>query len=164
MLGCETTALLVVNNGKKPCATPRMLSDAVSLRRGRGHRFGRARSLLGTRAGPLERPFPRRTPQYVRFEHTPILEPAEPLTIGGDTTAACSVKYYAFGVIVVQLEVPFDCDWQILLSQNSRWMDAADVDKDVREMARRHFEHVARAVTTPDAGLACGNLFRYGDS
>ncbi len=107
------------------------------------------RSLLGTRAGPVERPFPRRTPQYVRFEHTPILEPAEPLLIGGDTSASCSVKYYSFGVIVVQLEVPFDCDWPFLLSQNSRWMDAADVGTDVREMARRHLEQVAGAVTRP---------------
>jgi hypothetical protein len=107
------------------------------------------RSLLGTRAGPVERPFPRRTPQYVRFEHTPIVEPAESLSIGSDTAAACSVKYYAFGVIVVQAEVPFDCDWQFLLSQNSRWMDAADVENGVREMARRHLEQAARAVIRP---------------
>ena len=109
----------------------------------------RLRSALGTRAGPVERSFPRRTPQYIRFEHTPILEPAEPLVIGGDTTASCSVKYYAFGVIVVQLEVPFDCDWQFLLSENSRWMDAADVGAEVREMARRHTERVAGAVIRP---------------
>lgn len=107
------------------------------------------RSLLGTRAGPVERPFPRRTPEYVRFEHTPIVEPAESLLIGSDTTAACSVKYYGFGVMSVQVEVPFDCDWQFLLSQNSRLMDAADVERDVREMARRHAEHVARAIARP---------------
>jgi hypothetical protein len=27
--------------------------------------------LLGPRGGTVERPFPRRTPQYVGFEHTP---------------------------------------------------------------------------------------------
>jgi hypothetical protein len=107
------------------------------------------RNLLGTRGGSVERPFPRRTPQYVRFEHPPIVEPVEPLSIGSDIMAACSIKYYAFGVVVVQVEVPFDCDWQSLLSQNSRWMDAADVGKDVREMARRHLEDVARAVSRP---------------
>jgi len=107
------------------------------------------RSLLGTRGGTIERPFPRRTPQYVRFEHTPIVEPVEHLSISTDATAACSVKYYAFGVVVVQVEVPFDGDWQLLLSQNSRWMDASDMGKDVREMARRHLEHVALAVIRP---------------
>jgi hypothetical protein len=107
------------------------------------------RSLLGTRAGPAERPFPRRTPQYVRFEHTPIAEPSEPLPISGGVAAACSVKYYAFGVVAVQVEVPFDCDWQFLLSQNSRWIDAADVGKHVRETALRHLERVERAVVRP---------------
>jgi hypothetical protein len=51
------------------------------------------RNLLGTRVGPMDRPFPRRTPQYVRFEHAPIIEPAEPLPIGNDTVATSSVKH-----------------------------------------------------------------------
>jgi hypothetical protein len=107
------------------------------------------RSLLGARGGPLERPFPRRTPQYVRFEHPPIFEASEPLSIGSEATAACSIKYYAFGVVVVQVEVPFECDWQSLLSENSRWMDAIELGKEVREVARRHLELVARAVIRP---------------
>jgi hypothetical protein len=106
-------------------------------------------SLPGTRGGPVERPFPRRTPQYVRFEHIPIIEPVEPVTIGGETNAVYSVKYYAFGVIVVQVEVPFDGDWQNLLSQNARWIDAADAEKDAREMARCHLERASRAVIRP---------------
>jgi hypothetical protein len=107
------------------------------------------RSLLGPRGGPIERAFPRRTPQYVRFEHTPIVEPVEPLLISTETTATCSVKYYAFGVVVVSVEVPFDCDWQLLLSQNSHWMDATDLGTKVREMARRHLEQFADAVIRP---------------
>jgi hypothetical protein len=106
-------------------------------------------NLPGTRGGPVERPFPRRTPQYVRFEHIPIIEPVERLSISGDASAFCSVKYYAFGVIVVQVEVPFDGDWQCLLSQNSRWMDDTDLNKNVRELARRHLDNVAPAVLRP---------------
>jgi hypothetical protein len=107
------------------------------------------KSLLGPSGGSVERAFPRRAPQYVRFEHTPIVEPVEPLSISSVTTATCSVKYHAFGVVVVSVDIPFDCDWQLLLSQNSRWMHTTDVGKDVREMARRHLEHVARAVIRP---------------
>ncbi len=113
--------------------------------------LGMLQNLLGTHAGPVERPFPKRTPEYVRFEHVPIVEPVEPLPIGSDTKATCSIKYYAFGVVVVRVEIPFDCDWQFLLSQNSRWMDASDVDKDVGETARRHLEHISRAVIRPTA-------------
>ena len=111
----------------------------------------RLRSLLGGRAGAVERPFPRRTPQYVRFEETPIVEPAELPAIVGDTPATCSVKYYAFGVVVVQIEVPFDCDWTHLLSENSRWMDAADRGDGVRELARRHLDNIPHAIIRPMA-------------
>jgi hypothetical protein len=107
------------------------------------------RSLVGARGGPVERIFPRGTPEYVRLEETPIVEPAESLSIGRDITAACSVKYYPFGVVVVQVEVPFDCNWQLLLAQNSRWIDATDLDKDVREVARRRLDRVAGAVVRP---------------
>jgi hypothetical protein len=107
------------------------------------------RSLLGSRCGPREHPFPRRTPQYIRFEDAPIVEPSEPLTITANAGATCSIKYYAFGVVVVRVKVPFDCEWQTLLSENSRWMDAADVGKEAREIAQRHLEQVAPAVIRP---------------
>src|SRR6266404_8851724 len=107
------------------------------------------RSLLGARVGPLERPFPRRTPQYIRFEDTPIVERVAPLPVEADTKAATSITYYAFGVVVVQVEIPFDCDWQFLLSENSRWMDAAEIREHVREVARLHLEEVARCVIRP---------------
>jgi hypothetical protein len=88
--------------------------------------LGMLQNLLGTHAGPVERPFPKRTPQYVRFENVPIVEPIEPLPIGSDRKVACSIKYYAFGVVVVQVEIPFDCDWQFLLSDASGIRRALD--------------------------------------
>ena len=36
------------------------------------------RRLVGPRGVPAQRPFPRRTPEYVRFEQVPIVERAEP--------------------------------------------------------------------------------------
>ncbi|MGH9681244.1 MAG: hypothetical protein ACRD4Y_14960 [Candidatus Acidiferrales bacterium] len=109
------------------------------------------RGLLGARGGPVERLFPRRTPQYVRFEHPPIVEPLEPLALSADTTAACSIKYYGFGAVVVQAEIGFDCEWQLLLEQNSRWMDADDVEKQIRQAVHQHLERVESAVIRPTA-------------
>jgi len=106
--------------------------------------------LLGTRGGPVERPFPRRTPEYVRFEHTPIVEPTEPLMPETDLKAACTMKYYSFGVVVVQVEIPFESDWNSLLSQNSRWMDASEIEETARTVARQHLERVEPAVTRPN--------------
>jgi hypothetical protein len=104
------------------------------------------RDLLGSRCGPAERPFPRRTPEYVGFEHTPIVEPAESVSVGADAKAACTMKYYSFGVVVVQAELPFESDWNSLLSQGSRWMDASDIEENARAMARQHLEQVGPAV------------------
>src|ERR1039457_5858129 len=69
------------------------------------------RELLGTRGGPVKRVFPRRTPEYIRFETAPIVEPAQPITLATGENVICSIKYYAFAAVVVQFEVPFGCDW-----------------------------------------------------
>lgn len=107
------------------------------------------RTLLGARGGAVEQTFPRRTPGYVRFEDAPILEPAEIVTVYPGVSAACRAKYYGFGAIVVQVELPFDCDWSSLVMQGSRWMDAPDVEPCVRGMVQRRLERIRAAVNRP---------------
>jgi hypothetical protein len=102
--------------------------------------------LVGPRGGPVRRMFPRRTPEYVRLEQAPIIEPGEPVRLPTGEELACSVKYYTFAVAVVQLDLPFACEWDALLKQASRWMDAADIQPLAREIARRHLEKVAPGV------------------
>jgi hypothetical protein len=118
------------------------VAEAIDLRR--------LRELLGPRGGPVKGVFPRRTPEYVRFEEAPIIERVEPLNLGGGQRVACSVKYYSFAAIVVQLEVPFDGEWSTILAQASRWMDAAEIESHAREIGRRHLEQVASAVVRPN--------------
>ena len=110
----------------------------------------RLRELLGPRGGPVRGVFPRRTPEYVRFEQTPIIEPGETLNLGGGQRVACSLKYYSFAAMVVQFDVPFEGDWNSLLAQASRWTDASEIDIHAREIARRHLEQVAPAVIRPN--------------
>ena len=117
------------------------VAEAIDLRR--------LRELLGPRGGPVKGIFPRRTPEHVRFEEAPIIEQGETLNLGGGQRVTCSLKYYAFAVVVVQFEVPFEGDWHAVLAQASRWMDAAEIDSHAREIARRHVEHVAPAVIRP---------------
>ena len=111
--------------------------------------LGKLRGLLGARSGPAEQAFPRRTPEYVRFEHAPIMEPAENISIPGAADVAGSVRYYAFGVIVIQVEVPFDCGWKSLIEQGSRWMDAPDLEPRVRDLARRRLDQIRPVVARP---------------
>jgi hypothetical protein len=111
--------------------------------------LGKLRTLLGARGGSAEQAFPRRTPGYVRFEHPPIVEPAEAVSVSPGVNVVCPVKYYSFGAIVIQVEVPFECDWNSLVQQGSRWMDAPDVEPVVRELAQRRLEQIRPTVTRP---------------
>jgi len=111
--------------------------------------LGKLRNLLGSRGGPAGQAFPRRTPGYVRFEEAPIVEPAEFITVCPGVSAACPVKYYGFGAIVIQVELPFECDWNSLVAQGSRWMDAPDVEPGVRDLARRRLDVIRGTITRP---------------
>ena len=108
------------------------------------------RGLIGPRGVPAQRPFPRRTPEYVRFEQVPIVEPTEPVKLTTGEEIACSIKYYAFAVAVVELQVPFECDWGELVARSARWVDAPDLEPHAREAVRRHLEAIGPAVIRPN--------------
>jgi hypothetical protein len=107
------------------------------------------RELLGTRGGQVKHEFPRRTPEYVRFENPPVVEPLDPVTLSTGERLTCSLKYYAYAVAVMQFEVPFECDWASLLSQVSRWMDAPEIESRARELVRQNLERIAPAIARP---------------
>jgi hypothetical protein len=127
------------------------------------------RSLIGPRGVPAERPFPRRTPDYVRFEQVPIVEQAEPVKLNTGEQIISSLKYYAFAVVVVELQVPFECDWSELIAKSARWVEAPDIEPHAREAVRRHLESIRPAVIRPNAvqdwlqeGYVIINLTRIG--
>ena len=107
------------------------------------------RGLLGARVGTAEQGFPRRTPGYVRFEEAPIVEPAQIVIVCPGVSAACPVKYYGFGAIVIQVELPFESDWKSLVEQAARWMDSPDIEPCVRELGRRRLDLIRDAVNRP---------------
>jgi hypothetical protein len=112
--------------------------------------LGRLRALLGARGGSAERSFPRRTPEYVRFEQAPVVEPPELVTICPGVDAPCPVKYYEFGAIAVQVELPFEFDeWKSLVDQGAKWIDAPGVEPAVRSLARRRMDNIMPAVSRP---------------
>ncbi|HUI42648.1 MAG TPA: hypothetical protein VL523_11835 [Terriglobia bacterium] len=109
--------------------------------------LGNLRGILGDRASPVQRAFPRRTPEYVRFEHVPIVEAGEPLELSSGERLACSIKYYSYAVAEAQLEAPFEGDWETIRSQSSHWMNTVEIEPQVRERVRSHLQRVAPAIT-----------------
>jgi hypothetical protein len=73
-------------------------------------------------------------PQYVRFERPPIVETAEPIFLETGEKIGGSIKYYDYGVVSIELELPFECDWDSLVLQSIHWMGAADLDNRATEL------------------------------
>ena len=111
--------------------------------------LAKLREMLGPRSGTIKEQFPRRTPDYIRFEQPPIQEPSEQVTLQTGERVVCTIKYYAFAAVVVQMDVPFECDWKSLVCQASRWVDPTDIEPQARETLRRHLEKVMPAVVKP---------------
>lgn len=116
---------------------------------GEAFAFDKLRSLVGPGGGPTQRDFARRTPEYVRFENPPIVEPVEPLVLRSGEKAVCSIKYYEYAIVEVQLEVPFQGSWDDLLAQTARWMDAPDIDPEARAVVNRHLQRTSAAIIRP---------------
>jgi hypothetical protein len=105
--------------------------------------------VIEPRGRPAQTEFPRRTPEYVRFENPPIAEPSEPLTLRSGEQVTCWVKYYEYAIVEVQLEVPFTGTWDALLEQTSRWMDAPDTEPESRAVVTRHLQKMSAAIVKP---------------
>jgi len=113
--------------------------------------LAKIQELIGTRGAPLRHVLPRRSPQYMHFANPPIEEVGDPVTLPSGEELACSIKYHAYAVAVVQLDVPFSCDWDELIAQASRWMDSSEVEPLARATLHRHLERVTPAVVKPNA-------------
>jgi len=107
------------------------------------------RGLVGPRGGPTKPEFPRRTPDYIRFENPPIAEPSEGLTLRSGEKVVCSIKYYEYAIVEVQMEASFEGDWELFLAQTSRWMDSPEIEPEGRGVVRKHLDRIAGVVSKP---------------
>jgi hypothetical protein len=111
--------------------------------------LARVREILGPRCIADPPTFPRGTPDHIRFAQAPVVEPRSPFVLKTGERFACYVKYYAFAVVAIEIEVPFHCGWKELLLQSSRWMGAAEVEPQAREIVEAHLKHIAVSVLHP---------------
>ena len=108
--------------------------------------IAKVRELLGERVAAGPQSFPRRTPEYVRFAHPPVIERREPLVLKSGERVTSWVKYHAFAVVAVEIEVPFSCSWHELEEQASRWMDVGDVEPLAHEIVAARLMEIGPAV------------------
>ena len=117
------------------------VADAIHLER--------LRSILGVRPPERLPSFAHRTPDYVRFERPPVVEPVTPLTLDSGGRVEGRVKYYDYGVISIELELALECEWECLVELSSRWIANPSIERHALELIRSAVKRATPALVKP---------------
>jgi len=109
----------------------------------------RLREILGAQPPGREPSFKHPAPEYVRFERPPVVEYLDPVTLSSGEQFLSRVKYFAYGVVSVELELPFESGWQELVSLSSRWIASPETEKCTLEVIQARLKRVADALVQP---------------
>jgi hypothetical protein len=99
--------------------------------------------------------FRHRAPEYVRFEPAPVVDYAGSITLASGDQMEGQVKYFDYGVLCVELEFPFEANWEGLTKLSSRLTAAPEIEARTLDLAKAHVERVKSALIQPyDAWLS----------
>ncbi|MFN7543409.1 MAG: hypothetical protein ACK5TN_11525 [Acidobacteriota bacterium] len=108
-------------------------------------------ALLGAEA-PLRSPgFRQPAPQYVRFEQAPAVEPTGSFHLATGESVDARLRYFDYGVVSLEIELHFHCDWHELIALSHRWIEAGEVEQRGLDIVRRHVQRVRSSLTKPYA-------------
>ncbi len=105
----------------------------------------------GVEAGVGERVprFKHPAPEYVRFARPPVVDPGGRFELETGEALEAWIKYYDYGVVSIELELPFECDWAALVERSSRWIADPGIEKRAYELAKRAVKRAAGALVRP---------------
>jgi hypothetical protein len=107
------------------------------------------RTLLGS-AAPVRSPeFRQPAPIYVRFEQAPVIEPADSFHLATGEAVDARLRYFDYGVVSLEIELHFHCEWSELIGLSHRWIEAGEVEQRGLEIARRHVNRIQSALKKP---------------
>ncbi len=109
------------------------------------------RRLLGAPSPGRGPEFRRPSPEYVKFAQTPVVHMPGPVEVPSGEVWSSIVKVYAYGVVSVSLELPFETDWDGLVRLASRWIGSADLERKAAEVARTQVNRMRDALLRPNA-------------
>jgi len=88
-------------------------------------------------------------PQYLRFERPPVAEPIFPISLDAGNAISGSAKYYDYGVVSIELELPFESDWDMLIQQSSRLLGSAELETRASDWLRQSLKLARPALQKP---------------
>jgi hypothetical protein len=102
---------------------------------------------LGTKPpGRREPQFTHPAPGYVRFENFPVVEELEPVAISTGEHFRCRLKYFDYGVISAELELPFSASFSEIVSQSSRWTSATEIETHIANLIHSRVDRGSKGV------------------
>jgi hypothetical protein len=109
------------------------------------------------RLDELRKIFPTRTaeasfkkaPAYVRYQRPPVEETLEPLILESGERLAGEIKYYDYGVVSLEFELPFSGGWDTLVELSCRWTTDTNFEKLALRIVRQKLERAAPALIKP---------------
>jgi hypothetical protein len=109
------------------------------------------RRLLGAKPPERAPGFKLSAPGYVRFERPPLTEVCEPIHLATGETAHASIRYFDYGVVSLEVEMPFETDWPGLIALSNRWIEAGEVEQRGLKRVRDRLNSLATALRKPYA-------------
>lgn len=111
--------------------------------------LAKLRELIGGKQPARGPSFKHPSPEYVRFERPPVVEYPAPLMLSSGEPFQCRIKYFDYGVISVELERPFEVDWEELVRVSSHWISATEMEKCTAELTRQRLSVLKAALVQP---------------
>jgi hypothetical protein len=109
-------------------------------------RLDALRQILGARTA--EASF-KKAPAYVQYQRPPVEETLEPLILDSGERLAGEIKYYDYGVVSLELSLPFAGDWDTLIQLSCRWTSDTNFEKLASRIVQRKLERAAPALIKP---------------
>ena len=91
----------------------------------------------------------KKAPAYVQYQRPPVEETLEPLILESGERLAGEIKYYDYGVVSLEFELPFSGDWQTLVELSCRWTSDTNFEKLASRIVRQKLERAAPALIKP---------------
>jgi hypothetical protein len=94
----------------------------------------------------------KKAPAYVRYQRPPVEETLDPLILESGERLAGEIKYYDYGVVSLEFELPFSGGWETLVELSCRWTSDTNFEKLASRVVRQKLERAAPALIKPYTG------------
>jgi hypothetical protein len=93
--------------------------------------------------------FKHTTPEYVRFERPPVVEPVGDVTLRNGEQLSGTIQFYDYGVVSVLLRREFAGSWLDVQKIASKWITGSEFEQFSSELVRQWLSQFRSAMRKP---------------